>query len=107
MAISLYGDESESSAPHVFTLAGFIASPSAWDRARDDTIPIRPTYQRFKEIFDITRPEARPLYRQRLLRCYDKRFVDRLRETLLEPEYQPITDDDTLDLWYHMDAPED
>ncbi len=32
MAISLYGDESESRDPHVFTLAGFIASPSAWER---------------------------------------------------------------------------
>src|SRR5262249_16619409 len=30
MAVALYGDESESQDPHVFTLAGFIASPSAW-----------------------------------------------------------------------------
>src|SRR4051812_22241009 len=30
VAVCFYGDESESHDPHVFTLAGFIATPSAW-----------------------------------------------------------------------------
>src|SRR5438128_937261 len=33
--IGIYADESESESPNVFTIAGWMAAPSAWDRLRE------------------------------------------------------------------------
>jgi hypothetical protein len=74
MAIGLYCDESET-AGKVFTLAGFMASPSGWK-------------------------SFVPKWRQMLWRFF----------AALSAEMSKVTEMDTdmfLDLWYHLDAPED
>lgn len=78
-----------------------------WDRVKDHAIPIRPTYQKLKDVFEKTATDSKPPYRQRIFRCYDRRFIEGLSTTFKEPEYQPITSEDASYLWFHMDIAED
>ncbi|HEY2150307.1 MAG TPA: DUF3800 domain-containing protein [Vicinamibacterales bacterium] len=88
-------------------LLAFELRRRAWDRKRNDSLPIRRTYQRLKDVFKKTSVDARPPYRQRIFRCYDNTFIKNLLTEVAKPEHQPITEGDVTYLWYHMDAPED
>jgi len=75
-----------------------------WTRIEKGEVPMRSAYRRIKEAF-VVEPE-KPPYRQRLFRCYDKRFILRLAA---EAHAQNCLDDTDkfMDLWYYLDAPED
>lgn len=75
-----------------------------WTRIEKGEMPMRSAYQRIKEAF-VVKPE-KPPYRQRLFRCYDRRFIVSLG---VEAQKQNCLDDSDkfMDLWYHLDAPED
>ena len=64
---------------------------------------IRPAYARIKDAF-AAHPKQAP-YRQRLFRCYDKRFLIAVAEEV--QRNPPASEADLIDLWYHHDAPED
>jgi hypothetical protein len=73
-----------------------------WNRIEKGESPMRSAYQRIKDTF-VVKPE-KPPYRQRVFRCYDKRFVAAM---LAEMQRRPMAETEVIDLWYEMDAPED
>jgi hypothetical protein len=87
-------------------LLAFELRRRVWDSRRDENIPVRLAYRRLTEIFQKTSVSAKPPYRQRIFRCYDGTFVTNLVEELGKEEYQPITGEDVIYLWNHMDTSE-
>ncbi len=74
-----------------------------WTRIERGEVPMRSAYQRIKDTFTVN-PKTPP-YRQRVFRCYDRRFlVSMAGEMEKNPE---LTESEIIDLWYHLDAPED
>jgi hypothetical protein len=88
-------------------LLAFEIRRRVWDKSRDASAPLRPTYQKLKDVFAKTHPAAKPPYRQRIFRCYNGKFIDDVMGALAAPEHQPINAADVWYLWNHMDAPED
>jgi hypothetical protein len=77
-----------------------------WTRLERGEVPMRSAYQRIKDTFAVS-PE-KPPYRQRLFRCYDRRFVDSvLSEMHVRQQDHELTETEVIDLWYLHDAPED
>jgi uncharacterized protein DUF3800 len=71
---------------------------------KGDGIPMRDAYGQIKASFDVI-GHGQPPYRERLLRCYDKRFIQNaLAKAMDNPD---ISDNDFADFWYLSDAPED
>jgi len=74
-----------------------------WERLTKPNPPVRPAYQRIKDSFAV-RLNQGP-YRERLFRCYDKRFLDSVMRAMADNPQ--ITEAEVIDLWYLGDAPED
>jgi len=65
----------------------------------------RSTNVPIKDAFAPISVEAKPPYRVRLFRCYDEDFIYNLAAEVQSRDQ--ISEDEFVDLWFHMDATED
>jgi hypothetical protein len=75
-----------------------------WTRLqRGDSVEHRPAYQRIKDSFPV-RAEGPP-YRERLFRCYDRRFLAACADAVRQKPSMAAAE--KVNMWYVMEAPED